>query len=103
MMRGTLRLALAAGTAVTCSAAQAQVVNGGFESGTLTGWTGTATDPAPVVTNTDFHTGPFPALLGSDNGAEPLGDGAMYQSITVPPGGGVLGFWHKRFTTDSIF
>jgi hypothetical protein len=102
-MRGTLRLALAAGTVATCSAAQAQVVNGGFESGTLSGWTVTATDPTPVVINTDFHTGSFSALVGSDNGAEPLGDGAMYQSITVPAGGGVLSFWHKRFTTDSIF
>src|SRR4051794_511498 len=102
-MRNTTRLALCAGTALAAaSAANAQVVNGGFESGNLTGWTVTSSLPAPVATNLDFHSGSFSALLGSDSGAEPLGDGAMYQSINVPAGGGSLSFWSKKFTTDSI-
>jgi hypothetical protein len=81
--------------------ASAQITNGGFETGTLSGWTVLGTNPTPVVTNSQPHSGTFAALLGTDSGGEPLGDGSIYQQFAVGAGG-TLSFWHQDFTTDSI-
>ena len=97
-MKRFLILALVA----VAGAANAQILNGGFETGDLSNWIVNGTNPSPVVTNVSPHTGSFAALLGTDTGGEPLGDGSMYQSFAVGGGGGTLSFWTKKFTTDSI-
>lgn len=79
----------------------AQITNGGFETGDLTGWTVDSSTPAPGVT-ADSHTGQFAALLGTETGTvEPLGNSSMFQSFAVGAGG-TLSFWTKKNTTDSI-
>ena len=71
----------------------AAIVNGGFETGTLAPWIVLGTNPAPVVSNALPHSGTYAALLGTLTGPEPNGDGSIYQTITVPAGGGTLSYW----------
>src|SRR4051812_11327848 len=93
----------AAALALAAGSASAQISNGGFETGTLSGWTIAASAPAPVVSSTVAHSGTHSAFLGSVNPApEPNGDGAMYQNFTVPSAGLALTFWYQTYTTDSI-
>jgi hypothetical protein len=94
-------LAVFAGFAVSAPAA-AQIVNGGFESGTLSGWTVGSAVPPPVITSVVTHSGTFSALLGTLSGGEPLGDASIYQAFTVPSTGLALTFWYKTDTTDTI-
>src|SRR5262249_4769716 len=94
-------IVLAAGLAIP-AAASAQITNGGFETGDLTGWTIGDVNPSPVIDGTVAHSGTFSALLGTNAGPEPLGDGSLYQTIPVPAAGAVLTFWYQTFTTDSI-
>lgn len=95
------RLLFIALAGLMSSAAFGQIVNGGFETGSLSGWTIEGTNPAPSVTSTAPHSGSFAALLGTDAGGEPLGDGSMFQAFAVGAGG-TLSFWHQDFTTDTI-
>jgi len=78
------------------------IVNGGFETGTLAPWTVLGTNPPPVVSNAQPHSGTYSALLGTVSGTEPNGDGSIYQTITVPAGGGTLSYWWYGGTTDTI-
>ena len=78
------------------------VGNGGFETGTFAPWIVQDQLPPPVVSTGQAHSGTQSALLGSLSGAEPLGDASIYQTITVPAGGGMLSYWYFPNTTDSI-
>ena len=106
---GTPPTATSTGTATRTATATATpaclanaVQNGGFETGTLAPWVVLGTNPPPVVSNALPHTGTYAALLGTVSGTEPNGDGSMYQTITVPAGGGTLSYWWNGGTTDTI-
>jgi hypothetical protein len=67
------------------------VVNGGFESGDLTGWaptfaptTGTAT--APVASSSFFATGAWSARIGNAAGTAQSGVSQLTQTLTLPAG-----------------
>jgi len=84
------------------------IVNGDFETGTLTPWTITplSSSPTPIVDNTIAHTGTYSVLLGDptidDGSFESTGDSAIEQVVSVPAGSSTLSFWVKRFTSDTI-
>jgi Kelch motif len=85
------------------------IVNGGFETGSFTGWTIDGFNNPPVVTNTFSHSGSFSAFAGGDpptafcgGGNEPTGDSSFYQQFTVPAGSSTLTFWHWECGTTSI-
>ncbi len=84
------------------SSAQEIMVDGGFESGSLASWTILGTTPTPVISSTAVHAGTFSTYIGTTSGAEPLGDGSMYQTITVPAAGGTLSYWYLPNSTDGI-
>ena len=89
----------AAATPVTQSfqvTASASIANGGFETGTLTGWTPAGT--AQAVTG--GHSGAYAARLGST--AATNGDSTIAQTFTAQTGATALSFWYKVVCQDTI-
>ncbi|GAC1439856.1 MAG: hypothetical protein NVSMB51_18340 [Solirubrobacteraceae bacterium] len=82
---------------VTAPPAQA-IVNGGFEAGSLSGWT--AAGALQGVTTSAPHTGAYAALLG---GAVPTsGDSTIAQTFTAPVGSSSLSFYYAVNCPDSV-
>jgi hypothetical protein len=70
------------------------ITNGGFEQG-LADWSVDASNPAPSVSSTNPHSGANALSLGEFTfGFEPVGDSAVSQVLTIPPGVSPnLSFW----------
>ena len=71
------------------------VVNPGFESGTLTGWTGTGVAAA----RTYPHTGTYAGSLGSTS---PSADSTLAQTFTLPAGASTLSLWYRVYCPDTV-
>ncbi|MFI1165742.1 exo-alpha-sialidase [Streptomyces sp. NPDC020801] len=77
--------------------ALADVSNGGFESGSLTGWTSTGTTS---VVNSGAHSGTYAARVG---GTSPTnGDSSIAQTFTAPTGANQLSFWYSVTCPDTV-
>ena len=72
------------------------MVNGGFETGSFSGWT-TAGQSETVVTTS--HTGTYAARLGTTTPTN--GDSTMTQTITVPANA-TLSFWYNPHCPDTL-
>src|SRR5882672_1112782 len=71
------------------------IVNGGFETGDLTGWTQTgvaAAIPFP-------HSGTYGGQVGSSSASA---TSTLSQTFTVPAAGGKLSFWYRMFCSDKV-
>jgi hypothetical protein len=73
------------------------VVNGGFETGTLAGWT--PVGAAVSVVNDGCHSGNYCARLGSTVAAK--GDSTLAQTFTAPAGSVALTFGYKMACTGN--
>jgi hypothetical protein len=60
---------------------QAQVVNGGFETGNFTGWTLGVQNRAAVVQSSNFNPGPVPAPEGTRFAAISTGQGGISNTV----------------------
>jgi hypothetical protein len=74
------------------------IVNGGFETGTLSGWT--ASGPATGVTTSGAHSGTYAALLGSTSPTN--GASSINQTFTAPTGSSQLSFWYNVTCPDTV-
>ena len=72
------------------------MINGGFESGDLTGW---ATTGAASVVSVAPHSGNSCVELGS---AQPTGDSTAAQQVTLGTGSAQLTLWYKMVCNDSV-
>ena len=83
---------------VTSSGGGSGFVNGGFESGSLSGWT--ATGASETVTTSGCHGGTHCAFLGSTSPTN--GDSSIAQTATAPAGATGVTFWWKSTCPDSL-
>jgi hypothetical protein len=79
-------------TSVAVTVTTKGIVNGGFETGDLTGWSSTGV--AAVVNNP--HTGAYSAQVGNP------GDSTLSQTFDVAASGGKLVFWYRNLCTDKV-
>lgn len=99
--------------AVPCGGGMTDIlVNGGFETGDLTGWTPSTTScgappPGPAV-SAFTHTGSYSLLVGTPSGAcpstEPCGQSWVSQAVTIPAqvGYASLSFWYWPISCDTF-
>src|SRR5213078_333903 len=83
---------------LTVTAAAAGVVNGGFETGSLSGWSASGAF-LPVV-GTTAHSGSYAARLGSTSPVN--GNSTLTQTVAVPAGNSRVTFWYQPHCTDSL-
>jgi hypothetical protein len=81
-----------AGLTINAPAGGNPIVNGGFEAGSLTGWT--ESGPAAAVSGSAAHSGTYSALLGSTGSSN--GTSSIAQTFTIPAGATTLSFWYEE-------
>ena len=84
-------------TTVTLTVTLKGLVNGGFETGDLTGWASTGV--VGVDRTTTSHSGSFTAQVGSVSASA---NSTMSQTWTVPAAGGKLTFWYSMYCSDKV-
>jgi hypothetical protein len=82
---------------VTLSAAAASpLVNGGFEAGSLSGWT---TSGTAAAISGSAHGGSYAARVGSTS---PSGTSSIAQTFTAPSGVSTISFWYEMSCPDTV-
>jgi hypothetical protein len=77
-------------------AAGSTLANGGFEAGSLSGWTAAG---VTSVVSSGAHGGTYAAQLGDSS---PSTDSSISQQVTLPAGSPSLTFWYKVTCPDSV-
>lgn len=82
------------------AAAQAPdpIVNGGFETGSFSGWS--TSGPSTTIVSSGAHSGNYAAMAGSTS--ETSGDSDIIQTFTAAPGDTTLSFWYNVTCADSV-
>jgi hypothetical protein len=76
----------------------AGITNGGFETGSLSGWTSSGASTS--VVNSGCHGGTYCARAGSTSPTN--GDSSIAQTFTAPAGTSTLSFFYKMTCPDTL-
>jgi len=85
------------GVSFTVTSAGGGIINGGFETGDLTGWLSVGTTS---VVNSGAHSGTFAAMVGGTGATN--GDSSLSQTFTVPSAKSKLSFWYQGHCTGTV-
>ena len=81
---------------VTVSSSGGGIVNGGFETGTFSGWTRSG----KTAISTSAHSGHYSARVGSTSPSS--GSSSIKQTFTAPGGTSTLAFWYLVHCPDTV-
>jgi subtilase family serine protease len=81
---------------LTVTAPGGALTNGGFETGSFSGWTTTGT---AAVNTAAKHSGTYGAQLGSTT---PSTDSTAVQTFTLPSNASTLSFWYANTCPDTV-
>jgi len=74
------------------------IVNGGFETGNLTGWT--SSGASETVISSGCHAGTYCAQLGNSSATN--GDSSIAQTFTAPTSTSQLSIWYASHCPDTV-
>jgi hypothetical protein len=83
---------------ITTGTVSSGIVNGGFETGTSSGWT--ISGASESILTSGCHSGTYCARAGSTSPTN--GDSSFSQTFTVPSGKSQLSVWYKMTCPDTV-
>lgn len=95
---GTATHSASVSLTITTSSGSGGIANGGFETGTTSGWT--VSGASTSIVSSGCHSGTYCGRAGSTSPTN--GDSSFAQTFTAPTGSTGISFWYKMTCPDTV-